>query len=147
MVPWNLVSQILFLDSHFSCARTFGLVSFWNHGMHRVVVRLRARLRRTALTLHRLQRVGLPTFHARSIAVRLQDCDRLCGSLSRSVPASFLWFFNLRTPDLTVHGLRQVPCILLSGLSSRANFLREICSGENPDSKVQSVFYQIALVL
>lgn len=62
----SLVSQILFLDpdligvdSHFSHARTFGLVSFWDP---RNASCRRPDMIGISLTLHRLQRVGLSLF-------------------------------------------------------------------------------------
>jgi hypothetical protein len=67
---------------------------------------------------------GIVSFHTSSIAVRLQDEDRLCDSLSLSIQASFLRPFDLRTPGVTVGSLRSLPCILLSGLSSPRRPLR-----------------------
>jgi len=61
---------------------------------------------------------GIVSFHARSIAVWLQDHDRLCDSLIPSVRNSSPNIFIIGTPDLSTRNLRSVPCILLSGLSS-----------------------------
>lgn len=62
---------------------------------------------------------GIITFHPFSIAVRLKEYDRLCDSQDRLNPVLFPIPFGIGTLGLATRSLRSVPCIPLSGLSSR----------------------------
>ena len=73
---------------------------------------------------------GIVTFHPYSKAVWLKECDRLCDSLIPLVRESSPAVFTIGAPVVTHRGLRRIPCILLSGLSSPS------ARGENSDSNV-----------
>lgn len=60
---------------------------------------------------------GIIAFHPFSIAVRLEENDRLCDSLILLIQESFPEIFISESPAVSRNGLRRFPCILLSGLS------------------------------
>lgn len=123
---WNLISQILFQNSHFSNARNlypFGML----HSPAQILFPKFVRERE----IRRLQRVGLPTFHPCSIAVWLQAHDRLCGSLIPAKRGIVSFSFQKKNTRPFSAVLTHSP-LTFSCLDFPPRFNR----GENSDSNV-----------